>query len=122
MKFIVDNALSPALAEGLRRLGHDARHVLELSLDTAKDDVIFDRAAHEGSVVISTDTDFGTLLARRNANKPSVILFRQGISRRPERQLALLAANLEAIAGHLGNGSIVVFESTRVRVRSLPMT
>jgi predicted nuclease of predicted toxin-antitoxin system len=122
VKFIVDNALSPALAEGLRRLGHDARHVLELSLDTAKDDVIFDRAAHEGSVVISTDTDFGTLLARRNANKPSVILLRQGISRRPERQLALLVANLEAIAGHLGNGSIVVFESTRVRVRSLPMT
>lgn len=122
MKFIIDNALSPALADGLRRLGHEALHVLELSLDTAADSAIFDRAAQDGSVVISTDTDFGTLLARRNVDRPSVILFRHGISRRPARQLDLLAANLEAITEHLNNGSVVVFESKRVRIRSLPLS
>lgn len=76
MKFIIDNALSHALAKGLRAHGHDAVHVLDLSLDRAKDEVIFARAAEDGRVVVTTDSDFGALLVRRNENKPSLIMFR----------------------------------------------
>jgi predicted nuclease of predicted toxin-antitoxin system len=76
MRFLVDNALSPVLATLLRDAGHDALHVRDLALQAAADAVIFDRAATDDRIVVSADTDFGTLLAAQPLQKPSVLLFR----------------------------------------------
>lgn len=43
----MDNALSPAVAEGLRRAGHDATHVCDYGLSSAKDEVIFELAVQD---------------------------------------------------------------------------
>ncbi len=121
MKFLIDNALSPAVSEQLNRAGHNAVHVRELGMQAASDDDIFDCAARERRIAVSAETDFGTLLAIRQEASPSVILFRHGSQRRPADQAALLTANLPQLEQALDDGSIVVIEPGRIRIRALPL-
>ncbi|MBI5043193.1 MAG: DUF5615 family PIN-like protein [Nitrospirae bacterium] len=121
MKFLIDNALSPLLANELRKAGHDAVHVRDYGLQASDDVIIFSRAAEEGRILVSADTDFGTLLALREDNRPSIILFRRTTERSPDRQVKLLLSNLPAIQKDLEDGSIIVFEQTRIRARKLPI-
>ena len=65
--------------------------------------------------MVSADTDFGTFLALRREARPSVILFRHGSERRPERQVEILRPNLDALAEDLTAGSVVIFDSARLR-------
>ena len=119
MKLLVDNALSPRVAEQLGDAGHDATHVRDIGMASASDQEILEHARSEGHVVVTADTDFPQLLTVESENTPSVILFRRGTQRRPEQQAELLIRNLPAIHDALLAGSIAVLEPNRIRLRGL---
>lgn len=121
MRFLIDNALSPALATLLSQAGHDALHVRVINLQRSDDAVIFDRAAAEDRIVVSADTDFGTILAVRSTQKPSVIQFRGQGTRKPNALAHTILSNLPPLIGALQTGAIVTFEPSRIRVRALPI-
>ena len=106
----------------LREAGHDAVHVGEVLHLNAPDVDILEQAARDERVIVAADTDFGELLASRQAAEPSVVLFHRQTGRRPRERAALLLANLSSVEMDLREGAIVVVEERRVRVRPLPMT
>lgn len=122
MKFLVDNAISPYVSNQLNQFGFDSVHDRDYGLQTASDKEILERALVEKRIIISADTDFAFLLAKRKSPFPSVILFRKGSERNPQNQVDLLKKNLnELLIKSLEEGSIVINEEVRIRVRKLPL-
>ena len=121
MKFLVDNALSFRVAEFLRAAGYDTVHVRDIDLGAASDEEILDRARREQRVIVSADTDFGTLLAQAKTSTPSFVLLRWPGLRNPQDQVHVILANLHSIQDDLNSGAVVVIEPSRLRIRSLPI-
>ncbi len=121
MKFLIDNNLSPLLADALKAAGHDAVHLRDLRMQAATDYVVLEHAKADERILVSADTDFGGLLARSGASTPSVILIRRLAGRRAAEQAAIILANLDQVAEDLTAGAIVVLHEDSLRVRRLPM-
>ena len=121
MRFLIDNNLSPVLAESLKAAGHDSVHVRDLARQAAPDPVVLERAQAEERVLVSADTDFGGLLSRSHASGPSVLLIRRLAGRRAAEQSAIILANLDQVAEDLAAGAVVVIGEDWIRIRRLPM-
>jgi predicted nuclease of predicted toxin-antitoxin system len=120
VRFLVDESLQRHVADLLVDNGHDAVHVSDIGLRGAPDETVLAAADADSRVLITADTDFGTLLALSGAAQPSVILLR-----RPGRQSAERAQIVLAILGlvseALHRGAVITVETTRLRVRELPI-
>ena len=121
MRLLLDENLSPAVSGYLVEAGHDVVHVRDRGLTSATDEVVFARAVVEKRVLVSADTDFGTLLARSGAAKPSVVLIRRTVGRRAAQQARLLIDNLPEVQDDLEVGAVVVFGEKTIRIRRLPI-
>ena len=121
MKFLIDNNLSPLLAEGLKAAGHDAVHLRDLGMQAAPDPAVLQRAQVDERILVSADTDFGSLLSRSRATGPSVLLIRRLAGRRAAEQSAIILANLDQVAEDLTAGAVVVIGDDWIRIRRLPM-
>jgi len=58
MRFLIEDNLSPLLAESLKAAGHDAVHLRDVAMQAAPDPVVLERAQAEERVLVSADTDF----------------------------------------------------------------
>ena len=120
MKFLLDENIPPSLAGLLQSIGHEASHVNEIGYNHTSDFKIASFASLSGEVVITHDTDFGTILALTGSARPSVILFRwQAIS--AQRLFSFLAEYLPQLSESLVAGALVVVDEQKIRVRTLPL-
>ena len=121
MNFLIDENLSPRVAELLTKAGHDSVHVRDLEATSAPDTTVMALAVSEGRVIISADTDFGALLAQARATEPSVILVRELLEVRPPDLVNIIIDHLDVLEPHLQTGAIAAFTTTGIRVRALPL-
>lgn len=121
MRLLLDANLSPALVEPLVGAGYEVSHVGDLELLAASDDDILARAASDGYVVVTADSDFPMMLATRRASRPSVVLLRHITNLPRHHHSDLLLANLPTVSDALDQGAIVSLSPTRLTVRDLPI-
>src|SRR4030081_2480466 len=88
-------------------------------MQAASDATVMERARMEQRVLISADTDFGTLLAQQHAKDPSVLLVGRFVGRRAPEQTAVILANLDDVAEDLTIGAVVVLSDEWARIRRL---
>jgi predicted nuclease of predicted toxin-antitoxin system len=112
MKFLANMGISPDTVSFLRDLGYEAVHLHEEGLDRLPDPDILRKARREGCVVLTTDLDFGELLAHSGEALPSM---------RPESVTQHLAEVIERFGPDLERGVIASVTDRRIRVRQLPI-
>jgi predicted nuclease of predicted toxin-antitoxin system len=118
--FLADMGVSGTTVRRLRDEGHDAVHLRDEGLQRLPDDEVLAKAVRENRIVLTFDLDFGDLLATRTATLPSVVIFRLRDAR-PATVSAKLRAVLADPNHGLEQGSIVIVEDGRYRVRRLPI-
>ena len=120
MKLLVDMNLSPKWAGFLASAGFDAVHWSALGAANAPDKEIMSHARDAGYVVLTSDLDFGTILAVTHGEKPSVVQLRsdnlshENIGRQVIDALRQLTIELEG-------GALVTVDTERTRLRILPL-
>lgn len=119
-KLLLDQGLPRSTARLLRQLGWDVVHVGDLGMATAADLEILVHGRKEGRAVVTLDADFHALLAKEGASSPSVIRLRvQGLG---AADLAVLIQSVvDACAEDLPKGVVATADTTRVKVRRLPL-
>lgn len=121
MRSLLDESISRLAAPVLREAGRDVVDVALLGLTSAADPIVLQAALDDERVLVTLDTDFGTLLAHSGDRLPSIVLLRGGVTRLPARQAELLLASLDQVDADLVAGALVVLADGRIRVRRLPI-
>ena len=120
MKFVVDMNLSPEWALMLSAAGYETVHWSQVGEASAADDEILVWAQHQGRVILTSDLDFGTILAASGQRLPSVIQLRTG-RHRPDQLEGLLLNAIEAARAELAVGAFLTIDPKRHRLRVLPL-
>lgn len=100
----------------------DVVHVRGLGLADATDTAILARAAQDGRIVVSRDSDFSGLLAQDGLPRPSFVHLRLPGVHGVDQLCQILLRALEEVSEELERGAVVTVRHDRIRVRSLPIS
>jgi len=120
MRILADMHISPITVRFLQELGHDAIRVNEILPSNSADKTIVETAKKERRIIITQDLDFSEIISLAGKKAPSLISLRLSSSR-IEYVNKRLEEVLPKIEYDVENGSIIVVEDSRIRLRSLPV-
>jgi predicted nuclease of predicted toxin-antitoxin system len=120
LRFLLDMGISQSVASWLRGQGHDAVHLNDENLNKLPDTSILEKAVTEKRIIITTDMDFGQLLAFNKSCQTSVIQFRTSaftpVNIRQKLELLFVE-----FSDQLAGDFIITIEDNRIRLRKLPI-
>ena len=112
MKFLIDRCAGGRLAVWLRDKGHDVTEARELGADPG-DRALLGRAAAEGRILVTIDTDFGKPAYASDAPHAGIVRLPDAPA---ERRVVLMAKALDRHRGALEKGAVVTVSEERIRV------
>lgn len=117
MRFLADQNVPLDVIEGLRDEGHDVTWA-QADYPGADDEVLLEAAQREDRILLTFDTDFGTLAFHRGLPASSgIILFRLT----PAAPAVVAETVVETIRSREDwQGHFSVVDDTQIRMRSLP--
>jgi len=120
MHLLIDMNLAPNWVEYLRDAGHKADHWSSLGAPDAPDAALMAWAREHQAVLMTADLDFSAILAATQSIRPSVIQIRSEV---PTTRVVgpMVIDALERLTVEIGNGAIVTLDTSRRRVRILPL-
>ena len=119
MRFLLDMGIAHSISIWLKNRGYDAIHLNDENLYRLPDSLILDKAIQEQRIIITTDMDFGHLLALNKLQQTTVIQFRTFIFTpyNIREKLELLFKDFSNLEGNY----IITVEDERIRLRKLPI-
>jgi predicted nuclease of predicted toxin-antitoxin system len=120
MKILVDMNLSPGWVDFLTEAGFEAIHWSHVGPHDAADADVMRWAADRGHVVLTSDLDFGAMLAATRERRPSVLQLRSDVLAPGVAGKVVLAA-IRHLDQELKEGALVSVDALRARVRVLPL-
>ena len=120
MKILIDMNLSPLWIRYFTNAGIESIHWMTIGNPAAIDRVILTYAQTHGYIVFTNDLDFGTLLAMMKVNLPSVIQLRNQ-DLMPDAIGETVISALYQFETELKSGALMTIDTTRLRVRLLPI-
>jgi len=121
MKILVDMNLSPAWVGFLVEAGFEATHWSNVGPVDAHDAEVLQWAAVRGHVVLTSDLDFGAILAATRERRPSVVQLRTDLLT-AEAVGPIVLTTLRQLREELSGGALVSVEPARARLRVLPLS
>jgi predicted nuclease of predicted toxin-antitoxin system len=110
MRFLVDESTGPAVAEWLRRQGHEVFSVYEQARGM-DDNGIIQKASAENWILMTNDKDFGEKVYRERRPHKGVILLRLD-NERADAKIETIKRLLESYANRLSGQFVVVTENS----------
>jgi len=120
MKIIIDMNLSPKWVDFLSEKNIEAIHWLSIGFPDAPDSEIIAYAKQHDFTILTSDLDFGFILAITKGEKPSVIQIRADVLG-PDRIGSIVASAIKRLAIDIDRGALVTIDPHKTRVALLPM-